>query len=353
MKSTFVSTAAVSQAMRYSLLRAQSELTKAQKEVSTGTRRRHRPGARRAHRPVGLLRARPRAAEGHRRFQRAGLVAPVLDAGRARPDLRRGAELPVDADDQRLGRRLASLTLTDAKGTLAVADRHPQHQLQRRASVCRHQHRRQADQRFHGAGSPNKAAFDAAFLSHFGFTQNDPAAANITAAQMDNFLTTVVEPQFLGAGWQGQLVERHRPEASSAASRSTRRSQTSVSANDDGMRKLAMAAATITDMFDSAMSATSPARQLLITRAVGLVGEAIERPRQPPARRPASSRTASRTPATASRCRSTCSRSNISEMEGVDPYEASTRVVDAASQIETSYALTARIQQLSLAEVLT
>ena len=36
MKSTFVSTAAVSQAMRYSLMRAQSELTKAQKEVSTG-----------------------------------------------------------------------------------------------------------------------------------------------------------------------------------------------------------------------------------------------------------------------------------------------------------------------------
>ena len=52
-------------------------------------------------------------------------------------------------------------------------------------------------------GSPNKAAFDAGFLSFFGFTKNAPAAANITAAQMDNFLTTVVEPQFLGAGWQG------------------------------------------------------------------------------------------------------------------------------------------------------
>ena len=36
MKTTFVSTAAISQAMRYSLLRAQSELTNAQKEASTG-----------------------------------------------------------------------------------------------------------------------------------------------------------------------------------------------------------------------------------------------------------------------------------------------------------------------------
>ena len=36
MKSTFVSTNSISQAMRYSILRSQAELTKAQKEVSTG-----------------------------------------------------------------------------------------------------------------------------------------------------------------------------------------------------------------------------------------------------------------------------------------------------------------------------
>ena len=35
-------------------------------------------------------------------------------------------------------------------------------------------------------------------------------------------------------------------------------------------------------------------------------------------------------------------------MEGVDPYEAATRVSALVSQIETSYALTSRIQQLSL-----
>ena len=39
---------------------------------------------------------------------------------------------------------------------------------------------------------------------------------------------------------------------------------------------------------------------------------------------------------------------NIGELEGVDPYEAATRVSDLLSSIETSYALTARIQQLSL-----
>jgi flagellar hook-associated protein 3 FlgL len=42
----------------------------------------------------------------------------------------------------------------------------------------------------------------------------------------------------------------------------------------------------------------------------------------------------------------------LNELEGVDPYEASTRVNALISQIETSYALTARIQQLSLTRLL-
>ena len=43
---------------------------------------------------------------------------------------------------------------------------------------------------------------------------------------------------------------------------------------------------------------------------------------------------------------------NILDMEGVDPYEVSNRVTALLTQIETSYALTARIQQLSLLKYL-
>ena len=39
---------------------------------------------------------------------------------------------------------------------------------------------------------------------------------------------------------------------------------------------------------------------------------------------------------------------HIGGLEGIDPYEASTRISNLLTQIETSYALTARIQQLSL-----
>jgi flagellar hook-associated protein 3 FlgL len=44
---------------------------------------------------------------------------------------------------------------------------------------------------------------------------------------------------------------------------------------------------------------------------------------------------------------------NINDLEGVDPYKASTRVTTLLQQIESSYALTTRIQQLSLVKFLT
>jgi flagellar hook-associated protein 3 FlgL len=43
---------------------------------------------------------------------------------------------------------------------------------------------------------------------------------------------------------------------------------------------------------------------------------------------------------------------NLQDLEGVDPYEASTRITSLLCQIVTSYSLTARIQQLSLVNFL-
>ena len=44
---------------------------------------------------------------------------------------------------------------------------------------------------------------------------------------------------------------------------------------------------------------------------------------------------------------------HILDLEGVDPAEAATRVADLTQHIETSFALTARLQQLSLLNYLT
>jgi flagellar hook-associated protein 3 FlgL len=39
---------------------------------------------------------------------------------------------------------------------------------------------------------------------------------------------------------------------------------------------------------------------------------------------------------------------HIGKLEGVDPYEASTRLSQLMTQVETAYAMTARVQKLSL-----
>jgi flagellar hook-associated protein 3 FlgL len=194
------------------------------------------------------------------------------------------------------------------------------------------------------AGSSAKTAFDTAFQTYFGFSQNDPQAANITTAQMNGFITATLEPQFLGAGWQANWSSAtDQTIVSRIALNET--TETSVSGNNDGMRKLAMAAAAISDLFDSNVSQAG--RKALVEHMVGVVGEAIS----------SVAELQSQTGVVEQRVGSASDRMkmqadlferSIMETEGVDPYEAANRVSDLLSHLETSYAITARIQQLSL-----
>ena len=349
MKATFVSTAAISDAMRYSILRAQSQLTKAQKEVSTG----HVAD-------IGLaLGSRTgQSVSFERDLERMTGIVDSNGLVSARLKSTQDSLTQISGVAQNFlstlttsvsGDASPALTLTDAKGTLQslTAILNSSYNGEHIFAGINTDVKPLND--FTTAGSPNKAAFDAGFLSFFGFTKNDPAAANITAAQMNNFMTTVVEPQFLGAGWQGAWSNA-TDEGITSRIALNETVQTSVSANDDSMRKLAMAAAMVTDMFDSNVS--DIARKTVLTRAVSLVGESMSDIAD----------LSSNTGIVENRVKNASDRINmqvdlfklnITQMQGVDPYEASTRVSTLLQQIETSYALTARIQQLSLVKYLT
>ena len=343
MKTSFVSSLSVSQAMRYSTMRTQGDLVKAQKELDTGKvfDSGLALGARTAQTITfardlerlngivdsnGLVSARLTATQealthitsaaqeflGVLTASVSGDAAPSVtrDSGRAALDT------------------LTSILNTPINGEYIFAgintDVRP----------------------FEGfaAGSPAKTAFDAAFQTHFGFSQNDAAAANITTAQMDTFIAAALEPQFLGAGWQANWSNATDQSITSriALNETT---QTSVSGNDDGIRKLAMAAAAISDLFGSNLSVAG--KQALVNRTVGLVGEAISSVAE------LQSQTGvveQRVSAASERMKMQADlfERSIIETEGVDPYEAANRVKELLSHIETSYALTARIQQLSL-----
>lgn len=348
MKSTSVSTYAISQAMRQSLLRAQSELTKANKEATTwrvadvGLALGARTGqsvsfSRDLERLRNIVDTNSLVAERLSSTQSAlnGIVGFAqsfqstlftAESGGVTPTLMRTTaqgvlqSLTSTLNSSFNGEQLFAGINTDVK---PIND-------------------------FDAAGSLNKAAFDAGFLSYFGFAQSDPAAANITAAQMDDFITTVVEPQFLGTGWQTNWSNA-TDEGITSRIALNETVETSVSANETAFRKLAMAAATIAGMGDAALN--DAAWGAMVSRAVGLVGEATV----------GLANLTAKTGIAENRVQNASDRISmqadlfelsVKDMEGVDPYEASTRVDALLQQIETSYALTARIQELSLVKFL-
>jgi flagellar hook-associated protein 3 FlgL len=202
---------------------------------------------------------------------------------------------------------------------------------------------------FNAAGSTAKAAFDAAFVAHFGFTQNDPAATSITATDMDTFITNNVQPQFFGAGWQANWSNATDQQIVSRIALNDT-TQTSVSANNDGVRKLAMAAAMVSGLLSSNIS--QAAKNAVVSRSVSLVGEALGGLGQLQSQTGIAQK---RVSDASDRMKTQVDlfERHILDLEGVDPYKAATLVSDLTLHIETSFALTARLQKLSLLNYLT
>jgi flagellar hook-associated protein 3 FlgL len=349
MKASYVSSNAISQALRYSMMRMQTELVSAQKESTTlrvadvglalGTRTGQSVSlARDVERLNGIIDSNSLISS------RLSSTQDVLDQLTARAEEFRSTlsaavsgstqNSVVQADGRAMLELLTSTLNTSINGQYLFAG------INTDVKPI-------AD--FQDPASPNKIAFDAAFLTHFGFSQTDPAASTITATQMDTFLTTVVEPQFLGAGWDANWSgATDQPIVSRITLNET--AETSVSANISGIRKFAMVASITAELMKGPLNTGATAA--LATRALGLVVEGI------------SEITDQRTLTGVAEQRVTNAserieiqvnlfEKTIADMEGVDPYEAATRVSALVSQIETAYALTSRIQQLSLLRFMT
>lgn len=344
MKAAYVSSSAISQAIRYSMLRMQNDLVKGQKEVSTGKV---------ADAGLALGARTTQTVTFARDMERLNGIIDSNALISSRLDSTQGALSRVSEAAQTFlstltgsasGDAGTQITQSSAKATLEALTSILNTSLNGEHLFAGINTDVKPINDYSAPGSPNKAAFDAAFLAHFGFTQNDAAAANITAAQMDTFITTSVEPQFMGAGWQANWSNAtdQRIVGRIALNETT---ETSVSANHDGIRKLAMAAATIADLMSSNVG--EAAKTALVNKAIAQVGSALSDLANLQAETgiiqkrvdDASERIA---------MQADLFEKHLVDLEGVDPYEASTRVADLLSHIETSYALTARIQQLSL-----
>lgn len=347
MRTPSVSSTSISTAMRTAILRAQAELNKAQKELSTGKL---------ADEGLALGARTAQVVNFQRDLDRLGGIVDSNALVTSRLSSTQGALGNLADTAQQFLVTLTAATSGDA--TPEVIRDSARVALDGLTSIMNLA--LNGEHLFSGintdvkpingfeAGSASKTAFDGAFLSYFGFDRDAPAAASITATQMDDFLSMAVEPQFMGAGWDANWSNAADQEIVSRVALNET-TATSVSANHDGVRRLAMAAATISDLFSGNVSAAG--RDALVAKAFDMVGQAIGDIANLQSQVGVIQ---SRVGAASERIRVQVDlfEKQLIDMQGVDPYEASTRVTELLSHIETSYALTARIQQLSLLKYL-
>lgn len=196
--------------------------------------------------------------------------------------------------------------------------------------------------------SAAKTAVDAAFMAEFGFPQSSPSAVGITPAQMDAFVAGNFSNEFSATNWSANWSQ------ASDQNRTVRIDQTQVveipiNANMQPLRDLAaaitlaldggtgnLANGTFQSLADkaAALSAKAEAGVGEVQSLVGNVQSDVAAARGRIERR------------------NDILQKEINALEGVDPYEAATRVNTITNQLEASYSLTARLSRLSLLDYL-
>lgn len=194
-------------------------------------------------------------------------------------------------------------------------------------------------------GGAAKAAIGQAFESHFGFPMSDAGqVAGISAADMKAFLNGPLTDQFSEANWSANWSQ-----ASSTVIKSriapTELAETSVSANAAGFRKAAMSFAMVAELGNIGLN--DSAYSALVDKALTTTTEAISSVSQSQSTLGiAQDRTTNANTRIAAQLN--ILNNSVLDLEAVDPYEAATRVSALTSQIETSYAMTARLMGMSL-----
>ncbi|HTO32838.1 MAG TPA: flagellar hook-associated family protein [Pararhizobium sp.] len=195
----------------------------------------------------------------------------------------------------------------------------------------------------YGAGSAAKATFDTA-LSDFMTTNGIASMSDFTPAQMDDFIETTLEPLYTGTQWDTDWSEASDQNVMSRISASEVIPST-TNTNTEGVRKFALAAVLTTELLGANVS--SAVRSTINSHAQNYVQQSVT----------GLIETSSTLGISESRVKKANTslesqikliQTHVNDIEGVDPYEASTRMNTLLTQIETSYTLTSRLQQLSL-----
>lgn len=191
---------------------------------------------------------------------------------------------------------------------------------------------------------PSRQSVENAFQARFGFAISDPAAASISAADMRDFLDNDFAALFSPAQWKANWSSATDNAVTTLISLSEIAPVT-ASANNPAVRKLAMAYVMTAGLGIETLNGA--ARKVVADEAFQLTAEAVTGldgmrgeigVRQERLKRAGDRLEIQRG----------LVRKEIAGMEQIDPHEAAASVNALSVQLQTSYAITGRLQKLSL-----
>ncbi len=196
--------------------------------------------------------------------------------------------------------------------------------------------------------SAAKTAIDQAFQTTFGVLPSDPAAANISASAMQSFLSGPYAALFQGASWSADW--------SSASSANTSAEiapgetvTTSTNANQPGFQELAQAYAMLSEFGGSELS--SGAQQAVATAASSLVSQGMDSMTNIQADLGSTQSAVTDANNTMS-SQLTILEQQVGNLDDVNANTTAVQINSLTNQIQMAYELTSRLQELNLAQYL-
>jgi flagellar hook-associated protein 3 FlgL len=341
MKTTFISSSTLWNSPRATLDKLQSEIVKANKEVVTGR-----------HSDVGLALGRTTGKSLSLRQERATLDALT--------DSNISATLRLKSTSAALDQvRIAANTFRDSLVGMRVGTQDiPLVKSQAKAGLSKlvsaANENIGGQYLFGGVNSKvqplnpyepaAKADVDQAFLDFFTFPQSDAAqVANITPAQMQAFIEGPLSTLF-DTQWKGPWSNASDQNIQSLISPSER-VETSANVNDAAFRTLAMGYVMTFDL--GLESLNGGTREYLLNKVIGTFGDGIAEVTQVQADLGTVQKKIEDANERMS-LQKTFFEERVTDYEAIDPAEAKVRVDQLSTQIQTSYSLTAQLNQLSL-----
>lgn len=193
-------------------------------------------------------------------------------------------------------------------------------------------------------GGSAQSAFDSAFQTFFGFSKTDPAAANITAAQMNSFLQGPYESLFQSSSWNANFSNATSNNLQTRID-SNQQVDLSANANDSAIKDLMRGMMAVQEAGNGNLN--SSAFQALVDYSMGKVSNAIQGLGETQARIGEAQQTVSQTNTKLSSMKDVL-EGEIQRTEGVDATEVATRVNNLTTQLEANYTVTGKLAKLSL-----